>query len=300
MTTTVIIPVHNRPVLVTRAIASLQAQTLAVNEILVIDDASTDDTRAVVLAMADEDPRIRLIALDKNGGASAARNIGLQKTQCDWVAFLDSDDGWMPDKHELQSRALAASPEAIGCFTGIRYQFGDHYKDESPPAQVTLAMVRGINYLGSTSTAMIRRATLISVGGFDAALPSCQDWDLWLKLGRIGPFQVIQKPLVSYSQADPKRISKNSIAVLAGHETVFALALADVTDPKEIRRIKASHQMRLAQIFLWDFDSPGRAIAAALRSLAIRPTRYGCSLLGWSLLSSLRSNGPKMRSADRF
>ena len=294
MTTTVIIPVRNRPVLVAQAIASLQAQTLAVDEILVIDDASTDETRTVVQALAAEDPRIRLVALDKNGGASAARNVGLQQTRCDWVAFLDSDDSWMPEKHELQSQALAANPQAVGCFTGIRYQFADHYKDESPPAQVTLAMVRGINYLGSTSTAMVRRSTLMAVGGFDATLPSCQDWDLWLKLGRIGPFQIIQKPLISYSQADPKRISRNTTAVLAGHQTVFALALSDVTDPREARRIKASHQMRVAQIFLWDFDAPGKAAAAALRSLAIRPTRYGLNLLGWSLQAALRP----IRQAD--
>jgi teichuronic acid biosynthesis glycosyltransferase TuaG len=108
--------------LVVEAIASIQQQTCSLDEIVIVDDGSIDSTPDVVQQLSLQDSRLRLVRLSESAGASAARNVGFNSTQCDWISFLDSDDRWMSQKHELQRNALANSPQAIASFTGIRYQ----------------------------------------------------------------------------------------------------------------------------------------------------------------------------------
>jgi glycosyltransferase involved in cell wall biosynthesis len=115
-----VIPVRNRSTLIVEAIASVQRQTQPPEEIIVVDDGSTDGTPDLVDRLSKADGRIRLIALPKSEGASAARNVGINSSQCDWICFLDSDDQWMTQKNELQSRALANWPEAVASFTPDR------------------------------------------------------------------------------------------------------------------------------------------------------------------------------------
>lgn len=292
MTTAVIIPVRNRPALVREAIESLQTQTRPIDEVIVVDDASTDDTPAVVEAIGREDARVRLIRLSQNQGASHARNVGVAATNADYVGFLDSDDTWMPQKHELQLERLAQAPEAVACFTGIRYVLPGHVKDEPLPAKVAPDALRRMNYLGSTSTALIRKSTFLQAGGFDEALPSCQDWDLWLRLEAKGAFALVRQPLVLYGHTDEARISRNSTNVLAGHQVVFERALRDVPAAKQ-RKLRAYHQARLAQIQLWEFENPKAALGPALRSLTIRPTRFGFRLIFWAL-KDIAGKPPRM------
>lgn len=282
--TAVIIPVRNRPGLIVSSIESLQRQTLPVDEIVVVDDASTDETCDIIERLQQQDPRIRLCALKTQLGASHARNVGIDATTAEWVAFLDSDDQWLPDKHELQRRQLAKTTGAIAAFTGIRYMSPQGDKDMPLPSTLGPDGLRRINVLGSSSTALVKREALVAVGGFDEALPSCQDWDLWLRLERQGGFALVEAPLVLYDQTDGGRISKNLERVVKGHEIVFQRAL-EGTQPKARRAIQAWHQLRLAQIHLWDFGDARGALAACLRSLAIKPSRYGVQFLGWTLRS---------------
>jgi glycosyltransferase involved in cell wall biosynthesis len=236
-----------------------------------------------------QDSCIRLIQLPESAGASAARNVGVNSTQCDWLSFLDSDDQWMSQKHELQKNALANCPQAVASFTGIRYQHEDGHDDLAAPNEITLQALRKHNYLGSTSTAMIRREALMRVGGFDQTLPSCQDWDVWVKLRRIGSFAIVPDPLVLFNQTEPVRISRNKEAVFAGHRQLFARILKDVGDRKERRLVAAHHQIRLTQIYLLDFDQPLPAIATAVRSLALYRTADGEQLLKAALRNLLRN-----------
>lgn len=287
MSTSVIIPVRNRPTLVAAAVASLQKQTLPVQEILVVDDASTDETPEIVAELARRDDRVRLLKLPERHGASHARNVGIRHTEADWVGFLDSDDEWLPEKHFLQQQRLTEVPGSVASFTGIRYVLPNGSKDQPLPAKLAPPALRRMNFLGSTSTALVRREALLAVDGFDDALPSCQDWDLWLRLERQGAFALVQSPQVLYSQVETGRISRNIDNVIRGHEIVFARALAGA--PRgEIRAIRAWHQARLAQIRLWDFDDPGAAARACLKSIGFRPTTYALRLLIWSLQASAK------------
>jgi glycosyltransferase involved in cell wall biosynthesis len=244
-----------------------------------VDDGSIDSTPDVVQQLSLQDSRLRLVRLSESAGASAARNVGFNSTQCDWISFLDSDDRWMSQKHEVQRNALANSPQAIASFTGIRYQYKNGHDEFIAPSEITLEALRRRNYLGTTSTAMIRREAIMQVGGFDPSLPSCQDWDLWLKLRRIGSFAIVPEPLVLFNQTEPDRISRNKEAVFAGHRQLFARILQDVADRKERRVVAAHHQFRLAQIYLSDFRQPIPAIATLVRSLALHRTTDGERLL---------------------
>src|SRR5262245_48882666 len=113
----VIIPTHDRAHFLPGAIFSVLNQTFQDFEIIVVDDASNDNTSEVVAAFNDE--RIRLLRHETNKGGSAARNTGILNAQCDYIAFLDDDDEWLPDKLAKQVNILFASPPEVGCvFTG--------------------------------------------------------------------------------------------------------------------------------------------------------------------------------------
>jgi glycosyltransferase involved in cell wall biosynthesis len=279
MTSACIIPVHNRPFLIVAAILSVQKQTLPLDEIVVVDDGSTDGTPEVVKRLSKDDGRVRLVNLPARGGAAAARNAGIAAAQCDWICFLDSDDKWMPEKHRLQLNALTHCPQAVASFTGIRYQWCERQGDVRAPLHITLNELRRQNYLGTTSTAMVRRDTLYRLGGFDPTLPSCQDWDLWIRLRRVGEFTIVPEPLVVFNQTERVRISSNKANVMAGHAQLFARALRDVHDQREKRVIKAYHHSRLSQIFLADFRQPMAAVISASKSILHHPTRSGVRAL---------------------
>src|ERR1019366_10044964 len=112
----VIIPTYNRSGLIARAIKSVLAAMSPGDEVLVIDDGSTDDTAAVVRSFGDA---IRYIRIE-NSGPGAARNLGIRLAECPLVAFLDSDDEWLPDKMELQRKVMERFPEVVFCFSNRR------------------------------------------------------------------------------------------------------------------------------------------------------------------------------------
>ena len=299
MSCSAVIPVRNRSTLIVAAIASVQQQTVPLDDIVVVDDGSTDATREAVTALAQQDRRIRLVALSTRSGASAARNAGIAASRSEWVAFLDSDDQWLPRKHELQLRALAQAPGAVASFTGIRHLGADRVQDRYAPPQVTLQELRRLNYLGSTSTALVRRSALRAIDGFDATLPSCQDWDLWIKLRRLGDFAIVCEPLVVFNHTAQARISNNKAGVLAGHAQLLARTLAEIGDPRERRVIAAYHQLRLSEIYHWDFDAPRAAVLAAMKSLALHPTRHGARLLIKTLKAGSRALAGRLRGIER-
>lgn len=271
-----VIPVKNRPALLERAIHSIQAQTTPIAEIIIVDDASTDNTPEVVLAMAEADPRIKLLRQPRSGGASAARNLGWRNTNATWIAFLDSDDEWLPTKIEKQLAAVAAAPEVVGCYTGVAN--GDNGEKYIPPASVTLFELQRNNVLGTTSTALVRRTALEAVGGFDSTLPSCQDWDVWLRLRAEGPVSVVREPLVRFEQVGLDRITKNRSAVLDGHAVIFTKILGNVPRGLRKRRVQSAHAARMAQIMLDDFQAPSDAIGHAARSMFFFPNRWAAKL----------------------
>lgn len=243
----VVIPTYNRRDLLPAAIASIRAQTLPVAQIFVVDDGSTDGTIEWVRAMAERDDGIVLLEM-QHGGANRARNAGIARAQSEWLAFLDSDNSWEPDKLERQFALLEERPNLVGLFCGFRLVGGNAELIHRPRDNPSLLDLRCANALGSTSGAVVRLDILRRVGGFDPALPSCQDWDLWFRLRRAGPMGVVRLPLVRFNCGPHERITTNMQKVLSGHRAIFAHLLADVSRASERTVIRAQHKLVEADI----------------------------------------------------
>jgi glycosyltransferase involved in cell wall biosynthesis len=198
ITVTTVIPVRNRGQFIARALESVSLQTCPPAQIIVVDDASTDETPNIVEDLAKKLSNLVLIKLAKNVGAAKARNIGAEIAKGNLLAFLDSDDRWYPEKLEKQINEFHADKDIVAVFCGsLETTDGSSFR-YIPPADVSpMALYRG-NVLGNCSTAMISKSAFAQVGGFDASLPSCQDWDLFIRLAEIGKIRVVQEELIEY------------------------------------------------------------------------------------------------------
>ncbi len=187
-TVSVLIPAHNRRDVLSRAIASVLNQTFSDFELLVVDDGSTDGTVAFVRGIAD--PRIRLLCLGSNHGVGRARNAGIQAARGGLVAFLDSDDEWLPGKLERQvARFRDATDQRVGvvyCRCAAYEHATQRERGHRHPlyeGDVFLRLLGGWQP-PTASVVMVDRATLARVGAFDEAVPYAEDYDLWLRLAQ--------------------------------------------------------------------------------------------------------------------
>lgn len=194
----VILPTYNRAGLLPRAIDSVMGQSMDDWELLIIDDGSTDDTVDVVRSYGD--PRIRLEAHDHNMGGSAARNTGLRLARGRFVAFLDSDDEWLPGNLERQSAELEREPEIAAVVCGK-----EMIPPSGPPTIRVVAFsddpyedILAFEHGGFTTTVVMLRGSLTVEEGllFDEELPAYEEWDLLLRLAKRHPIKAIPDQLV--------------------------------------------------------------------------------------------------------
>ncbi len=190
-----IIPTVNRVGLITRAIESVVNQTHAVNEIIVVDDGSTDDTVKII---ADQFPFVKIYS-QENRGVSAARNRGIAAATGEWVAFLDSDDQWLPEKVEQQVKALKNNPDSLFCYTNeIWFRHGRRVnpkrKHQKYGGFVFEECLQSC-FIGA-STVLLHRSLFDTVGLFDESLPACEDYDYWLRVAQKYPVLYLDEPLI--------------------------------------------------------------------------------------------------------
>ncbi|MGE7205680.1 glycosyltransferase family 2 protein, partial [Sphingomonas sp. NPDC019816] len=224
----VVIPARNRAKVIGRAIDCANRQTIAPIEIIVVDDASDDDGATVAAAKAAQAAGIpvRIIGLDARAGAPNARNIGVAAASGDWIALLDSDDGWADTK--LAEQVALIEDDVVAVFTDTIFHDGNgggntkFGRDAGDPTALLYE-----NTLGGCSAVMIRRSTFDAIGGFDISLPSCQDWDMWLKLQRAGRIALCRQPLTQYYFDGDDRISRNPASVARGHGIMYDRILSD-------------------------------------------------------------------------
>ncbi len=195
MLVSVIIPTHNRADRVVGAVESVLSQSETAHEVIVVDDGSTDDTRARLAPYRD---RIRLEAR-QHRGVSSARNHGAGVARGDWLAFLDSDDEWLPDKLARQCAFHRAQPEIsisqtgeIWIRNGVRVNPCKHHA--KPRGDIFEPSLE--RCLVSPSAVMLRRDLFREAGGFDEGLPVCEDYDLWLRLGVRHRFGLVDEALM--------------------------------------------------------------------------------------------------------
>lgn len=204
----VVIPTYNRQRLLERALASVQAQTLPPAEVIVVDDGSSDGTAEWVAA---EHPRVILLRSDANQGPAAARNRGITAAREKWLAFLDSDDEWRPEKLRRQMEALAREPEARICHGDeIWIRRGRRVNPRRRHAKSGGWIFRRCLPLCviSPSAVLIHRDVFERVGLFDPALPACEDYDLWLRITPRYRVLFVDEPLVVKHGGHPDQLSR--------------------------------------------------------------------------------------------
>ncbi len=197
----VVIPTFNRVSLLERTLNSVLAQTLPADEIIIVDDGSTDNTISILKSRYSEGElsMIRFIEQD-NQGVSAARNAGIAAATHEWIALLDSDDVWHEDKLQKQIQALENAPEylmshsdEIWIRNGLRVnQMNKHKKTGGYIFQQCLPMC-----VISPSAVIIHRLIFDEIGLFDETLPACEDYDLWLRICSRYPVLYIDEALIT-------------------------------------------------------------------------------------------------------
>ena len=217
----VIIPTYNRASLVEGAIESALRQSHADLEVVVVDDGSTDGTLERLAALAE--PRVKVLRSPSNGGAARARNLGIENSVGDYVAFLDSDDRWEPWKVEAQVALFADAPADLGLvYCGRRVTLPDGGTLEIRPGlrgPVFEDLLRRNSV--PLPTVMVKRSVLQAVGLFDPLLPACEDWDLVLRIARRYAFDFVVDPLVLYDGTGADRLSSKARAVFIANHLIF-------------------------------------------------------------------------------
>ena len=200
-----VIPTYNRANVISRAIRSVMTQTYRPIEIVVVDDGSEDDTSEVLLKF----PGIKILA-QANLGVSAARNTGIANSTGSLVAFLDSDDEWLPEKIQKQVELYTRDQPYFICHTNEIW-----LRNEKPVSQKTIHLKQGGYFferalercLISPSAAVISRALLDEVGWFDERLVAAEDYDLWLRITSCYRVDFVDEPLVIKRAGESNQLS---------------------------------------------------------------------------------------------
>ena len=227
----IVIPVFNRDGLLMRALESVERQEFRNFEVVLVDDGSADDPAATARKCAVSN--LRLIRHPRNRGASASRNSGIAAAKGSLIAFLDSDDEWLPNKLALQVAALESSPQSVGvCATGYHlHKRGRHLRvcPQIPPGAYRSEVLFGCT-ISPGSTLLVRTEVFEKVGNFDETLRRLEDWDWLLRLTEHYDLAFIGEPLARIHQGD-----RDEVAI----ELIFDQVL------ESARRIEVKHGHRI-------------------------------------------------------
>jgi glycosyltransferase involved in cell wall biosynthesis len=219
----VVVPTHNRSALLRRTLASVLWQQEVSLEVIVVDDASRDDTAAVVFGL--DDPRVRYVRHDQPAGVSTARNDGAERARARWLAFLDDDDVWGPDKLIAQLRS-ARDTRRRWVYVGAANVTIDDVvlggAPPPPPAIVAEGLPRRNTIPGGCSGVLFDRELLRGAPPFDPTYRHFADWDLWIRLASTGQPAAVHRPLVGY------RVHPGN----ASHDTEGMVAELDVIEQR--------------------------------------------------------------------
>lgn len=272
----VIIPVFNGEDYIEAAIQSVCRQTLPPERIIIVDDGSTDGTGALMARLAEQDARVLCLSR-ANAGVSAARNAGIAASSAPFIAFLDADDIWLPEKLERQMAAFERGGPETG-FVHSSYFFIDAQdgrlsdRNVVPPKQrgdiFMPLLLEGYVLSGSASSVVVRRDVLDRAGHFDERLFHGEDWDLWIRLARISKVDFTPEAVVGIRvhdrSAQRRPAPERAIRFFRQHMLVYS-KWEELTGGD--RRFRKSLRQRAVDAVLPVLRTPAEA-AAFYHSLA--------------------------------
>lgn len=238
----IVIPTCNRPLLLKRAICSVLAQTYQDFEIIVVDDGMKEHAKNVVATFGDA--RIRYLKNETSLGGGGARNRGIKDAHAPFIAFLDDDDEWLPEKLAVQMEQFANTNAQVGfCFTGARIETDEGAEVTRTKEGVNdlrkVALLRFKGFL--TTTLVVKRAVFDDVGLFDESLPSHQEAELILRITRKYKGLGINRPLVVMNMHSHEHIGGDLSRRIRGKELVLTKHTA----------LYAKYPRMLAKQYFW-------------------------------------------------
>ena len=247
MRVSVLIPTYNAERFIRETIDSVRAQTHQDWELIVVDDGSSDRTLSVLAALALEDSRVHVLR-QATSGTQGARNLALSVATGEWIALLDHDDVWLPQKLERQLEIARRAPHAALLFTNYSHWDGRNdlkvafsEPERIPRGDVLNSLAR--HCLFGALTVLVRRSTLIAAGGFDTQFLRCGDWDLWLRLCESGILVEGTPELLARWRVGDGGLSTNRLEMRREEVRVLEAALA---------RSRTAHRRRMYERALRD------------------------------------------------
>lgn len=247
----VIIPTYNRAPFITQALESVFAQTFKDFEIIVVDDGSTDNTQEVLKKF---DGRIISI-LQENQGISPTRNRGIKLALGQYIAFLDSDDFWTPEKLEDQVKVLYANPKVGIVYSRMPIINAQGVKIGMKPSGVSGRNFRELLEVWGdlpTSTVMVRRECFDKAGFFDPELQTGEDIELWIRIARHYDLHEIENKIHAYYRRHEEQITKSRIKVHSGLIKIYTKIYNDYPEASKglMRRRIVESQYSLSKDYL--------------------------------------------------
>ncbi len=235
----VIIPCYNREKYIEECVISVLAQTYKNFEIIIINDASTDNSADVIKKLQQENPqKIKVFTNKKNLNRSISRNIGINKSKGELICFLDSDDKWYPNKLTTQVQVMENNPEISFCGTGM-----DYINEEGKAKKIPIYLSRSgeifLHILArccsiNTCSVMLRRPFVEKIGNFKHNRIPAEDFDYWLRASFLGKYRHIPEDLVSYRIHEEQSTSTKNLDVNKSIQ-VHNDILNDYLTPKKLQ-----------------------------------------------------------------
>lgn len=287
----VVIPAYNAADFIAHALNSVLAQTYRRREVLVVNDGSTDDTVRVLQAYGDA---IRIVH-KSNGGLSSARNRGIREAAGEFVAFLDADDRWLPDKLARQVEILLRDPAVGFCSTRTLVEAPDGtLTGEWPCPKIEGTLLRTLflrngSIPGSGSGVLVRRSLFDQAGGFDETLRSLEDVDMWMRLAAVTGYACIDAPLTVIVK-HPASMSRNLDIMREAALRVMRKNRHLLPEGDRNGLWQAGYASVLADYAKWEYRQGlwGRAMWHLTEGLVRAPRRRGRMLAGLLLAMALK------------
>jgi len=278
----VIITTHNRPALLPAAIRSARTAARDV-EIIVVDDASCDDTAAVCKSISD----IKYLRVDRNQGVAGARNIGLVASTANYISFLDDDDVRLPDSLDRQIETLEQNPDAAFAYGQAIPESSNGERGRAQPDGVRTGdifwQLLTHNFIPCGSV-VFRRSVVSKIGLLDDAIPGLDDWDLWVRIAELFTVVAVDTPVIIWRQSSPASTqgSSNTVDIIARSARHFRRVFAQLPRFADATRIDRRRAWRdfstnVAEHLAWQIFNAlrhaafGHACQSARTLLSLHP-----------------------------